>query len=107
MKHQLGLDLRLRDGSSFENFYGVGNEEAVQRVRRLLEEPPPSGPATIFLSGESASGKSHLLQAACGLAHARGRRARYVPLSAAWVEPRWFDAAEEGFLVCVDECRGI
>src|SRR5204863_7124510 len=50
---------------------------------------------------------SHLLQAACRLAHARGRRALYVPLSAAWVEPRLFDAAEECFLVCVDDVQCI
>ena len=107
MKHQLGLDLRLRDGSSFENFCNAGNEEVVQRVRRLLEEPPPSGPATLFVSGESATGKSHLLQAACRHVHAQGQRALYAPLGDIGVEPRLLDAAEECFLACVDDVQRV
>lgn len=107
MTAQLALNLRLRDGSSFENFYVGANAEAVARLRALLVDPVGSAPATLFLAGESASGKSHLLQAACRFVQARAGVAAYVPLREPEITPAVLEAAEDTFLVCVDDVDRI
>jgi DnaA family protein len=107
MTAQLALNVRLRDGSSFDNFHPAANREATERLRRVLEESPTSGPSTLFLWGEGATGKSHLLQAACRLAHAQRRTSLYVPLGAADLHPRLLEAADDSFLVCVDDVQRI
>lgn len=106
MTSQLALGLNLPDGSSFDNFYAGGNREAVHRLRSLLVESS-SPPASIFLSGERASGKSHLLQAACRAAHALGRRSLYAPLDPAALDPRLLADTEDFFLVCIDDVQRI
>ncbi|MFL6646921.1 MAG: DnaA regulatory inactivator Hda [Sulfurifustaceae bacterium] len=103
MTAQLALNLRLRDGSSFENFYAGANAEAVARLGALIVDPVGSEPATLFLSGETASGKSHLLQAACRFVQARGGAALYVPLAEPQLTPDVLEAAEEAFLICIDD----
>src|SRR6266481_2412891 len=104
---QLALDVRLRDGSSFDNFHPVANREVTEQLRRVLEDRPSAGPTTFFLWGETATGKSHLLQAACRLAQARGRTSLYVPLGEADLHPRLLEAADDFFLVCVDDAQRI
>lgn len=107
MTAQLALNLRLRDGSSFENFYIGANAEAVARLRALVMEPADAIPPTLFLSGESGSGKSHLLQAACRFVQAHGATALYVPLAEPLLTPEIFEAAEDAFVVCVDDVDRI
>lgn len=103
MPGQLALNLRLRDGSSFENYYVADNGEAVDRLRGLLREPPAvSGPRSMYLWGESASGKTHLLEAACRDVAAQGAPARYVPLSMSGISPVVLEDAEQAFLICLD-----
>lgn len=108
MSMQLPLNLRLRDSSSFENFVAAGNLEAVDRLLGLLAEPPAvSGPASLFFWGDPASGKSHLLQAACRLVQACAKLALYVPLAEPGMKPAVLEEAEHAFLVCVDDAHHI
>ncbi|MFP5349712.1 MAG: DnaA regulatory inactivator Hda [Gammaproteobacteria bacterium] len=105
MNPQLTLDVRLRDGSSFENFYAGANREAVDQLRRLLTQAPP---AFLFYWGESGSGKSHLLQAACRALQERGEAVAYLPLAAAReLTPALFEDRERAALVCVDDVDAI
>lgn len=98
---QLPLNLRLRDGSSFENFLPASNREAVERLRLTVQARVS---AFLFFWGESGSGKTHLLQAACRSMQAQASDAAYVPLanidelSTALLEDR-----ERAAVVCLDD----
>lgn len=71
---QLALPLQLADHAVFETYLAVGNEPVVDYLNSLLESPTTHG---AWLWGPTATGKSHLLQAAC---ERFGDRAVYVPL---------------------------
>lgn len=105
MNPQLTLDVRLRDGSSFDNFFESANREAASQLRRLLTQAPP---AFLFLWGESGSGKSHLLQAACRALQDRGESAAYVPLAATReLAPALLEDRERAAIVCLDDVDAI
>jgi DnaA-homolog protein len=108
MSRQLALNLRLRDGSSFENFHVGANAEALERMRGLLHDPPAiSGPWTLYLWGDAGSGKTHLLEAACRSVQGRGATAFYLPLATAGILPAALEAAESAFLICLDDVQCI
>lgn len=107
MKSQLALDVRLRDGSSFENFYAGRNAEVLRGMRAFLDAAPENGPTAFYVWGESASGKSHLLQSACRLVRAREQTPLYVPFREAGVSPVLLDEADGTFLVCLDDLESI
>lgn len=108
MSRQLALNLRLRDGSSFDNFHVGANALVLQHMRGLLRDPPAvSGPAMLYLWGESGGGKTHLLEAACRSVQARGAAALYLPLAVAGIPPAALDAAEQAFLICLDDVQCI
>ena len=105
MNPQLSLDVGLRDASSFANYYEGSNREAAAQLRRLLADPAP---AFLFLWGESGTGKSHLLQAACRAVQERGETAAYIPLTAAReLAPALLDERERASLVCLDDVDAI
>lgn len=106
MSAQLPLNLRLKDSTSFENFLPAANREAVAAVRGLAAlGAAAQRPPVVFLWGEAGSGKSHLLQAACRLAHACGGRPAYVALGEAGLVPAMLEDMEQAPLVCVDDCE--
>lgn len=107
MATQLALNLRLRDGSSFANFFSADNREALARLRALLEEAPPAAPLSLFLWGERASGKTHLLEAACRAVHARGAVSLYLPLGEPGLKPSVLQEAEHAFLICLDDIHHV
>jgi DnaA family protein len=105
---QLALNLRLRVGSSFANYCVGENAEAVGSLRDLLRDPPAvTGPASLYLWGESASGKTHLLEAACRDVQSAGATALYVPLASADIEPAVLEEAEHAYLICLDDVQRI
>ena len=78
MTPQLPLALRWPAHQTFDDFLtNDGNELALAAVRQLAME----NASWIFLSGAAASGKTHLLIAACVAANAAGRNAQYLPLA--------------------------
>ncbi len=103
---QLPLNLSLRDGASFENFYAVRNAEAVARLTAAAQAAPID--RTLFIWGESACGKTHLLQATCRLADQHGKRCAYIPFSlAAELSTGILDEMEQHALVCLDDLHCI
>ncbi len=100
MMQQLPLGVRLRPASTFETFISASNEAAVAALRLRASGQEA---ATLWLWGPAGSGRSHLLQAACAAAGAAGRRAAYLPLGDADVEPEQLYGLEELDLVCVDD----
>lgn len=108
MNTQLALNLRLRDASSFENFFVGRNREPFDLLRRVAQAAVSSPAAGLYLWGESGTGKTHLLEATCRAAQAAGRNPVYVPLRhhAEW-SPAMLDDVEQGGLVCVDDVQAI
>ena len=105
---QLALNLRLRDTSSFENFFVGRNREPFERVRATAgaSAQPPS--AWLYLWGEAGTGKTHLLEAACRAARRSGANPVYVPLhDHAGLSPSILDDFEQGAFVCVDDVQAI
>ena len=74
---QLPLALRWPAQQRFETFVTGDNGAALALVRAAAN----GDPAWVFLAGPAASGKSHLLLAACALASARQRHAQYLSLA--------------------------
>lgn len=74
---QLPLGISLAPGASFDAFFPGPNGFAVDLLRAMAAG---RGEPQAFLAGGAGLGKSHLLQAACRDAAARGARAAYLPL---------------------------
>ena len=79
MSVQLALAVSLRDDATLKNFHcNDSNQEVVECISQLAK-PAKSEP--ILLLGIEASGRSHLLQAACHLASADNRSCCYLPMA--------------------------
>jgi DnaA family protein len=106
---QLALNLRLRDSSSFDNFAGTRNREALDRLHRMVQAgPDAAGFAALYLWGERGAGKTHLLEAACRAAHGHGLAPVYIPLHEAHVLPvALIEDIEHAPLVCLDDLQFI
>ncbi len=103
---QLTLSLQLQAGFTFSNFYtGASNLEGVSALKKWASG---TGEPYLYLSGDSGSGRSHLLQACVHTAFADKKRAAYVPLRHFVTEPpetlQGFDAFD---LVCMDDVQVI
>lgn len=102
---QLALPISLDDGATFENFHGAVNQPAVDTLKKLARA---GGERALFLWGGDGRGKSHLLQAACRLASAHGRRAVYLPMAqTVLLDPEVADNLDHYALVCVDDIHRV
>jgi DnaA family protein len=110
-REQLALNLRLRDASSFENYFVARNREAVEHLQRAVQGlgSAPLAPASwLYLWGEPGTGKTHLLEAACRAAQEQGQAPLYVPLAdKADITPALLEDIEQVPLVCVDDVDAI
>ena len=110
---QLPLDVRLRDGSSFDNFYDGHNLEVLTRVRAAAQRVADAGRGhrafeQIFLWGGRGCGKTHLLQAAARLVQERGLTPAYVPLGMNVPSPSdVLEGFDDSGLVCLDDIQAV
>jgi DnaA-homolog protein len=111
MSAQLPLNVRLKDSSSFENFYVGRNREAVssvQAVASALARGAAAPEQVVFIWGPAGCGRTHLLHAACRVAHAAGKAASYFSLAeAAALPPELLEGAECANLVCLDDAEAV
>ena len=109
MTQQLLLDVRLQDGSSFENFYPAGNAESLNSLLAAIGGLATAGEfQLIFLWGRSACGKTHLLQAACRQAQEQVLPLVYLPMkTVAALGPSMIEDMEQSTLVCIDDIDAI
>ena len=107
MSHQLSLNLRLKDASSFGNFLSGPNREALEQLRAAVVTAATSDKASVpmmYLWGAEGSGKTHLLQAACRLAQELGIAPVYMPLAeVVSLTPSLLEGVEAAPLVCLDD----
>jgi len=105
MSAQLPLTLRWPAHQRFEAFDVGDNGVAVDLLRRAASE---SEQASLYLSGPTGSGRTHLLIATCAAANAAGRSAQYLPLASLHANA---DAAIRAFggstLLAIDDVDAI
>lgn len=94
---QIPLNLQLRAEASFDNFVSVGNEPLLHTLCELTEP-------YVYLWGDEACGKTHLLQALCHQAYQQDKTAAYIPLRDGDIsEPEILSGLENLDLVCIDD----
>jgi len=77
MTTQMILGVQLPQSATLEAFVGTTNAQ----VRAAVEQIVAGRSERLFLHGPEASGKTHLLQAACRAVGDSGQRSVYVPLA--------------------------
>lgn len=100
MSQQLTLGISLRDDATFDNYFVSQNEQV---VHNLKEQNEPY----VFLFGESGSGKSHLLQAACHDYGKKGLPVVYLPLAEEGLMPAMFEGLENMSLIALDDIQEV
>jgi DnaA family protein len=101
MTLQLPLGITLKPSVDFASFIAGRNGEALSRLRTPLDP-------FLYLWGESGSGKSHLLQAACQQAQTSDQQPAYLPLrDEQGLEPGMLEGLEEFALVCLDDLESV
>lgn len=104
MSAQLALNLRLRDRSSFDNYCPGSNREALSGLGRIAE----GAPEVLYLWGEAATGRTHLLEAACRRTQERGAMPAYLPLhEVSTLGPGVLEGLEHAALVCLDDLESV
>lgn len=99
---QMVLGVKLRDDARFDNFHGDRNRDAARRLQAVCDQPADA--PVLVICGDSDTGKSHLLQAACHFLEQRGQGA--VCISIRELMPFGPDALaglECHSLVCLDD----
>ena len=97
---QLLLGVRLRAVSTMASFH-PGQNGGVLAALEARATTPDLSPVWIWAA--PGAGRSHLLQATCGLAGARGRRAGYLPLGEVRATPQIAAGFEQLDVVCLDD----
>lgn len=114
---QLPLALRFPPDQRFEAFVAAP-DGALAQLHALahgagdaggaVSSESPGESASIFIAGPAATGKTHLLLAACAQAEAAGRRTAYLPLAAAAGRLRdALDAIEHADVVALDGLEAV
>lgn len=109
MPEQLSLRINLNDDATFENFFLQQRDSRHQVVTVLQDQFCSEGESFIYLWGASGSGVSHLLQASCHQASAKGLSAQYLPLGELLDYPpqQLLENLEQLSLVCLDDLQVI
>lgn len=101
---QLPLGVQLPDTASFQSFFAGPNGEMLAAVKAAARQANTS----LFLHGDCATGKSHVLQAGCRGAAEAGRRAAYLPLADLSNHgPTVLRGLEAMDLVCLDDASVV
>jgi DnaA family protein len=94
---QLPLRFKAKREVNFENYFTTQVSEAptvVELLQQVLDPAQHSTLRVVYLFGETGSGKTHLLQAACADQFLRKKRTIYIPLSdIAEQQPEYFKQA--------------
>lgn len=98
---QIPLALGLQDKPGFDLYVVGNNTEALHNVQSIAKGNKQS---CLYVWGVKGSGVSHLLQAACMLAHERNRAVAYIPLiEHADLKPEILENMDNMDMVCIDD----
>ncbi len=98
---QLPLGMWLREGANFENYFATANSQLLASLKNSDEQ-------FVFLWGTESIGKTHLLQAACHVATAKGEGSVYLPMSEAeQFASEMLEGLEQMSLVAIDDVDAI
>ena len=104
---QLPLKLRADGNFRFDRFVGNGNEALLRQLKNLSARKPRRA-EQLYLYGPAASGKTHLLQAACRQASECGHSGAYLPLSVlAEQGERRLQGLERVAFIALDDCDAV
>lgn len=101
---QIPLRIRLRDSSVFASYFPGRNKPAVDALLALAPGVPPT---CIWLHGPRASGKTHLLQAACVKWSEQGAATAYVPLHDVADDPDALTGYGQLAFVAIDDAEVV
>jgi DnaA family protein len=101
--NQRALALKLPQPGGFDRFVANGNEEPLAALRDWTR----GGERYLYLHGGAGSGKSHLLQAACGALVEQGLTVIYLPLDEEGPTPAMLEDLEQRDAVIVDALPAI
>lgn len=105
MSAQIPLGFNARERASFDNFLAGTNTPAIERLARFTGQP---GEPVIYLCGPAGCGRTHLVQAVCNAASARGQSTVRIGLQAAERLPlAALDGMENVAVVCVDDLDAV
>jgi DnaA family protein len=98
---QIPLEFGFRETADFGHFINGPNTEVCKLSRSIaLGETHQS----VYIWGQAATGKSHLLQAVCNLASQTDLNVAYIPLSQyAELSPEMLKGLDSLHMVCVDD----
>lgn len=97
---QQTFDLSIKNNRTFDNFICSANLEQKNMLLFFLNHPTEK---TILLSGETGTGKSHLLHAACHHFQSQGGKASFVSLKHPTTISALLSAKLTNTLVCIDD----
>ena len=98
---QIPLALGLQDKPGFDLYVVGNNTETLHNVRSIAKGNKQS---CLYVWGMKGSGVSHLLQAACMLAHEQNRTVAYIPLiEQADLNPEILENLDNMDMVCIDD----
>jgi DnaA family protein len=97
---QLPLGVRLAETARFDRYVAGPNREVLEQLASA------SPPRVLWLWGRRATGKTHLLQAACAASGERAGSAAYLDLEAA-ESPAQLEGLDSLNLVCLDGLEKI
>jgi len=102
---QLTLSVSLRDDATFANYYSLENMAVTEQ---LMDMARGQGEQGLYLWGAPATGKSHLLQAACHCAEQSGLMSCYLPLGDAdFLDTQMCEELEQMHIICLDDIDAI
>lgn len=100
---QIPLNFQLKVDATFDNFIEGENALLLQTLYGILNAQPDF----VFFHGESASGKTHLLQAMAQDPRAENLKIAYIPLFEDFVTPEMLDGLSMFDCVCLDGLEHI
>ncbi len=105
MSIQFPLAFEFQSNQGFNTFFTASNQGIVTQLQKLILG---TGERQIFLYGEAALGKSHLLQACCQFAHKQGMNPFYYPFEKKRLPSlSMLENLEKVQLVCFDNINEI